>query len=130
MKRQILALITIALLVGTTGSAQKPKTLDQEYREVAGRLIGAALVDEGGWEKLSWLTTRIGNRLSGSPSLDRALLWMLERTKAEGLDKPRLQPVKVPKWVRGRESARIVEPMTREIAMFGLGSSVATPADG
>src|SRR5262245_38664980 len=92
--------VAILLLAATVISAPQPNGLNVQYREVAGRLIGAALVDEGGWEKLSYLTTRIGNRLSGSGSLGQAVQWVLERMKAEGLENPRLQPVKVPHWVR------------------------------
>jgi len=36
----------------------------------------------------------------------------------------------VPRWVRGRESAEIVEPAAHEIVMLGLGDSIATPSDG
>ena len=36
----------------------------------------------------------------------------------------------VPRWVRGRERAQIVEPTEHEIAMLGLGDSVATPPTG
>ena len=61
------AFILATLGVATAVLAQKDRPLDEQYREVAGKLIGAALVDEGGWEKLSHLTTQIGNRLSGSP---------------------------------------------------------------
>ena len=101
--------LLIALFAATPSSAQEPKNLDAQYRDVAARLIGAALVDEGGWDKLSYLTTRIGNRLSGTASLEHAVQWVFERMKAEGLENPRLQPVKVPHWVRGREAARVVE---------------------
>ena len=126
-----LTIATAILLALTTSiAAQKPKTLEQEYRDVAGKLIGAAVVDEGGWEKLSYLTTRIGNRLSGSTALEAAVQWFNERMKADGLENVRMQPVKVPHWVRGRESARIVEPIDRQLNMLGLGSSIATPADG
>jgi len=50
--------------------------------------------------------------------------------KAEGLDGTRLQPVKVPRWVRGREWARVVSPSPRELPMLGLGMSVGTPKEG
>jgi carboxypeptidase Q len=36
----------------------------------------------------------------------------------------------VPRWVRGRESAEIVEPAHQAIAMLGLGDSVGTPPGG
>jgi hypothetical protein len=72
MKR-LLCTFLLVLIASPLGSAQRPNALDGQYRDVAGRIIGAALVDEGGWEKLSYLTTRIGNRLSGSASLERAI---------------------------------------------------------
>ena len=43
--------------------------LTDTYRPVAGQLIGAALTDEVGWEKLIYLTTQVGHRLSGSIGL-------------------------------------------------------------
>ncbi len=121
MKRVAIAVFLIFLSV-CPGSAQ--------YRDVAGKLIGAALVDQGGWEKLAYLTTRIGNRLSGSATLEQAVQWVFERMREEGLENPRLQPVKVPHWVRGRESARVVGPVQRPINMLGLGSSVGTGPNG
>jgi carboxypeptidase Q len=36
----------------------------------------------------------------------------------------------VPKWVRGNESAEILEPARHAMVMLGLGDSVGTPADG
>src|SRR5690349_23951386 len=109
------ALLSFAILIAvvTSGAAQR-KTLDADYREVAGKLLGAALVDQGGWEKLSYLTTRIGNRLSGSANLERAVQWASQQMKADGLENVKLQPVKVPHWVRGGESAKMVEPYEKQ----------------
>jgi hypothetical protein len=120
---------SVLLFTGLT-AAQTVRPLNVEYRETAGRLVGAAMVDRGGYEKLAYLTTRIGNRLSGSASLERAVAWFTEQMKADGLDSVRNQPVKVPHWVRGRESAEIVSPVQRRLDMLGLGRSVATPKDG
>jgi Zn-dependent M28 family amino/carboxypeptidase len=122
-------LVAIALLAGISGAQPQVAPLDEQYREIAGRLIGAALVDQDGWEKLSYLTTRIGHRLSGSSQLDRAVQWAHDGMKAEGLN-PRLQAVKVPRWVRGRESAQVVIPVEKPLRMLGLGGSVATPPEG
>ena len=33
----------------------------------------------------------------------------------------------VPKWVRGRESLELVEPIAQSLPMLGLGNSVGTP---
>src|SRR5688572_14158218 len=119
MKRLVLTLL-IAFMASPLSSAQRPATLDVQYRDVAGRLVGASLVDVEGFEKLSYLTTRIGNRLSGSPSLDVAIRWMFDRMNAEGFENTRLQPVKVVHWVRGRESARMIAPFDRPLNILGL----------
>jgi carboxypeptidase Q len=100
------------------------------YRETANKLIDAALADEAGLNRLEYLCYRIGNRLSGSASLDRAIAWSAEEMKKAGLANVRTIPVKVPHWVRGRESAEMVEPLQKPLFMLGLGGSVATPPDG
>lgn len=110
--------------------AQETSSLTDRYRETAGRLIGAALTDEEGWEKLEYLTTQIGHRLSGSEGLERAIDWAAERMRAEGLENVTLQPVMVPHWVRGEEGARVTAPVERRMSILGLGNSVGTPPEG
>ena len=110
-------------------SARPPADLAAAYRDTAGKILGAALTDLEGWEKLEYLTTRIGHRLSGSNGLERAIDWAVERMQEEGLQ-VRKQPVMVPHWVRGRESARVVAPVERDLAMLGLGNSVGTGPAG
>jgi hypothetical protein len=43
------------------------------YRATADRLIDAALADNDGYAKLTYLCDRIGNRISDSPALERAV---------------------------------------------------------
>jgi carboxypeptidase Q len=50
--------------------------------------------------------------------------------KADGLENVRGEPVMVPRWVRGAESAELVKPRAAKLAMMGLGGSVATPKAG
>jgi carboxypeptidase Q len=129
----LVGLLSLGVIAGPQQhglEAQATRSLDVEYREVAGRFIGAALVDRVGYDKLAYITTQIGNRLSGSPGLERAVAWVTEQMKADGLENVRVQPAKVPYWVRGRESARVVKPIERPIAMLGLGLSVGTPPAG
>ena len=124
----ILARVGFALMFAAL--ALNAATLTEQYKVVAARLIDAALADDQGWEKLSWLTDRIGNRLSGSASLEQAVAWAAETMKADGLVNVEKLPVKVPHWVRGQESATLLEPVKRDLPMLGLGGSVGTPAGG
>ena len=47
-----------------------------------------------------------------------------------GLENVQTPPVKVPRWVRGKESATLLMPMARPLTMLGLGMSVGTPKGG
>jgi hypothetical protein len=104
--------------------------LTEQYRPVAGKLIDAALADTEGYNRLAYLCYRIGNRLSGSAALEKAIAWSAEQMKAVGLSNVRVIPVKVPHWVRGSESGRMVAPLDKPLHMLGLGMSVGTPPGG
>jgi hypothetical protein len=104
--------------------------LDERYRSTADKLIDAALSDTEGYNRLTYLCYRIGNRLSGSPGLEKAIAWSVEQMKAAGLSNVRVIPTKVPHWVRGAESARMVAPLDKPLHMLGLGMSIATPPGG
>jgi hypothetical protein len=120
-------LLPVLLLIPALASAQQ--SLTDIYREPAGQILGAAMTDVEGWNKLEYLTTEIGHRLSGSTGLERAIDWAAERMEEEGLYVRKL-PVKVPHWVRGQESARLVAPVERSLSILGLGGSVGTPEGG
>lgn len=101
-----------------------------EPSDAAGRILGLALVDGRAWDKLAWLTDRIGHRLSGSEALDRAVEWTAEEFRRDGIEHVWTEKVMVPKWVRGHGAARIVAPVEREMALLALGMSVGTPQGG
>ncbi len=94
------------------------------------KLIAAALKDQGGLDRLEYLCYRIGNRLSGSKGLETAVSWAEAEMKKIGLENVRRVPTKVPHWVRGTESARLVSPADKPLHMLGLGGSIATPKGG
>jgi hypothetical protein len=104
--------------------------LGDTYRVPAGKLIDAALADNDGYAKLAYLCDRIGNRLSGSESLDKAIAWAADQMKKDGLENVVTPKVKVPHWVRGNESASLLEPVKKPLTMLGLGGSIATPKAG
>ena len=129
MTRRVVPPVVLLLTLIFTAFPQQ-RSLDLEYRETAGKLIGAAMVDTAGWEKLAYLCDRIGNRLSGSASLEKAIQWGAEQMKADGLENVSTPPVDVPHWVRGKESAAIESPIARSLTMLGPGGSVSTPPGG
>jgi hypothetical protein len=100
------------------------------YRDVARRLAEASAEGDGAWTKVAFLSTEIGARLSGTPELARAIAWARETLAREGHDNVALEPVAVPHWSRGAESAEIVAPAPRKLAVLALGGSVATPPEG
>lgn len=110
--------------------AQETPNLTEQYRGTATKLIDAALTDQGGMDKLSYLCDRIGNRLSGSPGLEKAIAWAAAQMKDDGLSNVVTPRVKVPHWVRGNESATLVEPVNKPLSMLGLGGSIGTPKKG
>ena len=101
------------------------------YRRDASRILRGATADDFAWRRLAELTDRYGPRMNGSKNLAAAIEWAVGRMKADGLDDVRTEPVVVPNWVRGHESAEIVDgPLRSPMAILGLGGSVATPAEG
>jgi hypothetical protein len=124
------ALLLVFLGVVERGTAADAANLTEQYRATASKLIDAALADREGYNRLAYLCYRIGNRLSGSPALERAIAWSAGEMKAAGLSNVRVIPAKVPHWVRGAESARMLAPVERPLHMLGLGMSVGTPPGG
>src|SRR5262245_53177472 len=79
--------------------------ITDRHRADANRLIDAALGDSTAYTRLAAMTDTFGHRLSGSQSLEAAISWILEQMRADGLANVRGEPVMVPHWVRGEESA-------------------------
>lgn len=115
-------------VAGSSSSA--PSSWIDPHRTNVERLIKEAQADQFAWNRLAELTDTFGNRLSGSENLARAIGWAVETMKQDGLENVRTEKVMVPRWIRGQESAEIVEPARHPIAMLGLGGSVATPPSG
>ena len=100
------------------------------HRAPAERLIAAALRDSAAYQRLARLVDGFGHRHSGSASLDRALDWIVDEMRRDGFENVRKEPVTVTNWVRGRESATLIRPRSKPLAMLGLGRSVGTPPEG
>ncbi len=76
----------------------------------ADKLIDGALKDSAAWNRLAELVDTFGNRPVGSARLEGAIDWIVAAMKKDGLDNVHTEPVMVPHWVRGRESAMLLAP--------------------
>ena len=128
MKLRLSVIATIA--VATLSCRLGAQSIADRYRADANRIIDAALKDSTAWNRLAEMTETYGNRLSGSPSLERAIDWVIAKMKEDGLQNVRGERVMVPVWVRGAESAQLVSPRAQNLPMLGLGGSIATPPAG
>src|SRR5688572_17130288 len=125
----VCAAILVPLATLSSG-AQLPGQWLNPPRDDAARLIKAATSDDFAWQRLAELTDTHGARLSGSENLTRAIAWAVEAMKADGLENVRAERVMVPRWVRGSESAEIIDPPRHPVAILGLGGGASTPPGG
>src|SRR5438094_3701458 len=99
------------------------------------QLQHAALDSDYAYRQVAHLANNIGPRLSGSAQAAKAVEYVAGELKALGCE-VQLEKVMVPHWVRGEETAAVVQfpgqaPLTtQKIVLCALGGSVATSAEG
>src|SRR6266480_3911174 len=99
------------------------------------QLQHAALDSDHAYRQVAHLANNIGPRLSGSAQAAKAVEYVAGELKALGCE-VQLEKVMVPHWVRGEETAALVQfagqapNTTQKIVLCALGDSVATPKDG
>lgn len=97
------------------------------------RIFVEALEHGAAFAELRTLVSQSPGRLSGSKSLERAVLWAERTLNTLHLERVYLQEVMVPHWERGpRETVRL-QPSHGEasaLAALALGGSPATPPTG
>jgi len=97
------------------------------------KIYDMSLLNGKSYTWLDHLSNEIGGRLSGSLNAQKAVDYTKEELETLGLDKVWLQPVMVPKWVRGAKEFAYIETApgsTRNINITALGGSVSTPPGG
>ncbi len=109
---------------------QPARAIAAAYQSKVDRIVSATMAGNDAYRKMEALCDGIGHRFSGSPELEKAIDWALRTLKADGQENVHREDVLVPHWVRGRESATMVEPRVAGLPMLGLGGSVGTPPDG
>ena len=105
-----------------------------EDEKIVRSIFDQTLTQGGCYEDLAYLCKVIGHRLSGSESAEKAVQWGKETMEKMGVDTVWLQPVVVPKWVRGdREKAWFTTRQLKgrtEVQVCALGGSVGTGQQG
>ncbi len=108
-------------------------SLAQNDEQLVNNIFDASLSKGMSYAWLDHLSNEIGGRLSGSENAAKAVLYAKSELDKLGLDRVWLQPVMVPKWVRGdKERAQVwgSDGSKKELNVCALGGSVATPAEG
>ncbi len=129
---------TVAPQAGLTPSASPASTPAVFSSQTLGdleRLRDSALSSDYAYRQVAHLANNIGPRLSGSAQAAKAVEYVAVELKNIGCE-VQLEKVMVPHWVRGEETAALVqfpgqaENTTQKIVLCALGQSVATPTEG
>ncbi len=116
-------------------SGEGPKPFSPQLIAELKQLHEAARSSNYAYELLGHLCNNVGPRLSGSPQAEEAVKYVSGELRRMGFD-VHLEPAQVPHWVRGIETAELVEfpgsvpNVTQKIIVTALGGSIATPPEG
>jgi hypothetical protein len=144
LRARICLFVTLLFLIGsavlvaqtapsqTSDSTQPPRSEDDKrnYRkamEEADQKISDEMKAHSQLVKnLEYLTTQIGARLTGSPQMNQASDWTMQRFKDYGID-AHLETTEVAhSWTRGQDTAELTAPIKKIIEIRSAGWSKAT----
>ncbi len=133
MRKPIFALCCVLLLSVPLLAASRSPEEQKAYRaamEQADQKIADEVKQHSELMKnLEYLTTRIGPRLTGSPEMQQAAQWALERFQQYGVAS-HLETLEIPHaWYRGADTAEVLSPISRRIPVRSAGWSMATPGE-
>jgi hypothetical protein len=104
-----------------------------DHKVFIDKVYNEALSNGQTYEWLDYLSNEIGGRLSGSINYDRSVKWGKDELSLIGIDSVWLQPVMIPKWVRGTPEYAHIESSpgnTISVPIAALGGSISTPSIG
>ena len=113
--------------------AQTPEVNEKEDAATIKHIFDTALTSGKAHDWLRFLSLQIGGRLSGSVEAEQAVEYTKTELEALGLDRIYLQPVMVPKWVRGAPEFAYIETtpgVTTTVPITALGGSISTSSMG
>lgn len=133
--RIFLIIFAVSIVASAQRAAPTPVLFSAETLANMVKLQSAALAADYAYRRTAYMTNNIGPRLSGSAQILQAEKYVADEMRKLGLE-VRLQPVKVPHWVRGKETGELTEfpgmapGTTQKIVLTALGGSIATPEAG
>jgi carboxypeptidase Q len=147
--RSLNVLATTAILIASLAIAQQPQgqsdydaapkkaspAFPPQLASDLAKIRDAALRDEYAYQQVAHLTENIGPRPVGSPQAAAAVQYVAGELRKLRLD-VRLEELKAPHWVRGAETAELVEypgqapGTTQKIVVTALGGNRPTPTTG
>jgi len=122
--KSILFLLTLSFAISS---------FSQSDKDVVKNIYEKSLSDGKSYEWLDYLSNQIGGRLSGSTNAEKAVAYTKLELEKLGLTKVWLQPVMVPKWVRGEKEIAHIElgqGNIKKVNICALGGSIATHSNG
>jgi hypothetical protein len=139
MNTSRLAVSSLPLLLGLQLICPAPSAaaaeLDASERTTLEHIRDTALQSDWGYQRLADLADVVGPRLSGSAGAEAAVEQVSLALRSAGVS-VKLDPVKVPHWVRGEEQGQLIayagKPagVSQKIILTALGGSPATPSAG
>src|SRR5687767_6447221 len=96
------------------------------------RIVNETLINGTAYENLRKLCKQVGHRLAGSPQYIKAAKMVASMFREMGVDTVYMQPVMVPRWIRGeKERGHIISGGKKsELRLLALGNSVGTGPKG
>src|SRR5690348_13486950 len=107
-----------------------PTPIADAYRAVAEQILTSGRASTGAYDKLAYLTDRVGHRIAGSKQLEQAVAWAEKALRAEGHENVRAEKAMVDYWERGEFSLEILAPTPQRLAGTALGLSPGTTKNG
>jgi carboxypeptidase Q len=149
MPRYIPVALLVAAVLATATAQDKPKkssyedelatapakTYPPQLMTDLAQLRDAALADDYAYRQVAHLSDNIGPRPEGSPQAQAAVEYVAEELRKLGLVVHQ-EEVMVPRWVRGQESAELVEypgqaaGTTQKVVLTALSGNKPTSPEG
>jgi carboxypeptidase Q len=128
------ALLLLLSLILVTSCEKKQEIPENSHdKQMVNKIFDETMQNGEAYSKLRELCFDVGARISGSPELEKAVLWSKKVMEDYKFDNVFLQEVMVPHWVRGeKEIAEAISKKngTLKLNILANGNSVGTTKNG